>query len=88
MRQMQGGLREPIQGGDQDPVELRVRDVTHEGRPTLGGYEILVRHPHIRGLPDTDECVSIEQRNFCPSTAAHNSAPLLEVGTDATRFER
>jgi len=73
------------------PVELRVGDVVcilHEGRPTFGDYEILVRHGHIWGLPGTDECLSIEWLKVCPSTAAHNSAQLMEAGEDVARLER
>jgi hypothetical protein len=40
------------------------------------------------GIPGTDECVSIERLGICPSTAAHNSAQLMEAETDATRLER
>ena len=63
------------------PVELRVGDVLrilHEGRPTINDYEVLVRHGPHWGMPGTDECVSIERRKICPSTAAHNSAQLME----------
>ena len=73
------------------PVELRVGDVLHilhEGRPTMGDYEILVRHGRIWGMPGTDECVSIERLKICPSTAAHNSAQLMEAEEDGTRLER
>ena len=73
------------------PVELRVGDVlriTHQGRPTMGDYEILVRHGHIWAIPGTDECASIERLGICPSTAAHNSAQLMEAETDASRLER
>jgi hypothetical protein len=63
------------------PVELRVGDVLRilqAGRPTVGDYEILVRHGPISDIPGTDECVSIERLGICPSTAAHNSAQLME----------
>jgi hypothetical protein len=73
------------------PVQLRVGDVTriiHVGRSTIGVYEILVRHGFISGMPGTDECVSIERLGICPSTAAHNSAQLMEEETDDTRLER
>jgi hypothetical protein len=73
------------------PVELRVGDVTrilHEGRPTIGDYAVLVRNGRLWGIPGTDECVSIERRKICPSTAAHNSAQLMKEETDATRLER
>ena len=71
------------------PVDLQVGDVTrilHEGRPTMGEYEILVRHGHIWGIPGTDECVSIERLKLCPRTAAYNSAQLMETEEDGTRF--
>jgi hypothetical protein len=64
------------------PVELRVGDglhIIHAGRPTVGDYEILVRHGHIWGIPGRGECVSIERLGICPSTAAHNSAQLMEA---------
>ena len=73
------------------PVELRVDDVLHilhEGRPTMGDYEILVQHGRIWGIPGTDECVSIERRKVCPKRAAHNSAQLMETEEDATRLDR
>ena len=73
------------------PVELRVGDVLrilHEGRPTIGDYEVLVRHGHLWGIPGTDECVSIERGKTCPSTATHNSAQLMEEETDSTRLGR
>jgi hypothetical protein len=73
------------------PVELRVGDVLHilhEGLPTIGDYEILVRHGHIWGIPGTDECVSIERLKVCPSTAAHHSAQLMETEEHATRLDR
>src|SRR5262245_13917739 len=63
------------------PVELRVGNVTrilHLGRPTIGDYEILVRHGFIAGMPGTAESVSIELRRVCPDTAAHTSAQLME----------
>jgi hypothetical protein len=72
------------------PVELQVGAETcilHSGRPTIGDYEILVRHGFISGMPGTNECVSIERRKVCPSTAAHNSAQI-EAEPDATRFDR
>ena len=83
--------RDPEYDMRNHPVELRVGDVLHilhEGRPTIGDYEILVRHGHIRGMPGTDECVSIERLKICPSTAAHNSAQLMETEEDGTRLER
>jgi hypothetical protein len=73
------------------PVEIRVGGITrilHEGRPTIGDYEILVCHGHIWGIPGTDECVSLERRKSCRSTAAHNSAPLMDKETDDTRLDR
>jgi hypothetical protein len=62
------------------PVELRIGNVTRiidGGRPTIGPYEILVRHGFITGLPGTDACVSIERIRVCPDTAAHHSAELM-----------
>ena len=73
------------------PVELQIGDVTrilHEGRPTIGDYDILVQHGHIWGDPGMDECVSIERRKVCPKTAAHNSAQSMEAEEDATRLDR
>ena len=72
------------------PVELRVGDMTRilqQGRPTIGEYEILVRHGPIGGIPGIDECVSIERRQVCPSTAAHNSAQLMEAKGEVMQFE-
>jgi hypothetical protein len=62
------------------PVELRIGNVTRIidfGRPTIGPYEILVRHGFLRGMPGTDVCVSIERVRVCPDTAAHHSAELI-----------
>ena len=88
-RQMKGTLRDTT--FETNPAELRVGDVTrilHEGRPTIGDYEILVQHGRIWGIPGTDECVSIERRMVCPKRAAHNSAQLMETEEDATRLDR
>jgi hypothetical protein len=63
------------------PIELTIGGVTrilHGGRPTMGPYEVFMRHGFLRGIPGTDESVSIERRRVCPDTAAHTSAQLLE----------
>lgn len=63
------------------PIELTIAGVTrilHGGRPTMGPYEVFVRHGFLPGVPGTDESVSIERRRVCPDTAAHTSAQLLE----------
>jgi hypothetical protein len=46
-------------------IELSVGGVTrilHGGRPTLGPYEVFVRHGFLRGMPGTDESLSIERQ--------------------------
>jgi hypothetical protein len=63
------------------PVEVRIGGVTRlleSGRPTMGEYDVLVRHGFLFGMPGTNECVSIERRKVCPDTAAHTSAQLME----------
>ena len=82
--------RDPEYRMGNQPVELCVGDVRrilHGGRPTIGGFEILVRHGFLRGLPGTNECISIERLKMCPSTAAHNSAQLMEEGDDGPRLD-
>ena len=74
-------VRDPEYEMKDHPVELRVGNVTrilHVGRPTIGDYEVLVRHGFIAGMPGTNESVSIELRRVCPDTAAHTSAQLME----------
>lgn len=76
-------MRDPGYHMSDSPVELRVGAVTrivHGGRPTIGDYEILVRHGFLWGIPGTDESVSIERRRACPDTAAHHTAELLRNG--------
>ena len=63
------------------PIEVSVAGKTrilHSGRPTIGPYEIFVRHGFLWGMPGTAECASIERRGACPDTAAHTSAQLLD----------
>jgi len=63
------------------PVELSVGGVTkilNSGRPTIGSYEIHVRHGFLWGEPGTDESVSIELKRVCPARAALRSAQLIE----------
>jgi len=73
--------RDPQYRTRESPIELSVAGVTrilHGGRPTLGPYEVFVRHGFLRGIPGTDESLSIERRGVCPDTAAHTTAQLLD----------
>lgn len=63
------------------PIEISIAGknrILHGGRPTIGPYEIFVRHGFVSGIPGTAESASIERRGVCPDTAAHTSAQLLE----------
>ena len=65
------------------PIELTIQGETrilHLGRPQMGPYEVFMRHGFLRGIPGTDECISIERRGVCPDTAAHTTAQLLSEG--------
>jgi len=67
------------------PVELTIQGETrilHIGRPQIGPYEVFMRHGFLRGLPGTNECVSIERRGVCPDTCAHTTAQLLTEGVE------
>jgi hypothetical protein len=62
------------------PIELSIAGDTrimHSGRPTMGRYDVLIRHGFIMGMPGTDACVSIERRGVCPDTAAHTTAQVV-----------
>jgi hypothetical protein len=74
-------VRDPEYEMPEYPIELRVgvvNRIIHSGRPTIGDYEIQVRHGFLLGIPGTNESVSIELRRVCPDTAAHTTAQLLE----------
>jgi hypothetical protein len=63
------------------PVELTLAGETrilHRGRPTMGPFDVFIRHAYEPGLPGTNECISIERRGVCSDTAAHRSAQLLD----------
>lgn len=62
------------------PVELRSgcdRRITYRGRFKLGDYDVWVRHGPYRGLPGTDESVSVAKIGGCSSCAANASLELL-----------
>ena len=68
------------------PIELSLAGETHitdGGRPTIGPYDVFIRHGFLRGMPGIDVCLSIERNGVCSDTAAHTSAQLLdEEGID------
>ena len=72
--------RDPQYHPHEHPIELSIGSeirILHRGRPTIGPYDVLIRHGFVRGMPGTDACVSIERRGVCPETAAHTTAQLL-----------
>jgi len=72
--------RDPEYVFGRPPLEVRIGNVTRildGGRPTIGPYELFVRHGFIMGFPGTDACASIERIRVCPDTAAHHSAELI-----------
>jgi hypothetical protein len=74
--------RDPNYTMPECPLEITVSGSTRilsAGRPTIGEYEVFVRHGFIVGTPGTDECVSISRRGVCPDTAAHTSAQLIDA---------
>jgi len=68
------------------PIEIGLAGetrITDGGRPTIGPYDVFIRHGFLRGMPGTDVCASIERKGVCSDTAAHTSAQLLdEEGLD------
>jgi hypothetical protein len=75
--------RDPQYHLQDQPIELTIQGETrilHIGRPQMGPYEVFMRHGFMRGIPGTDESVSIERRGVCPDTAAHTTAQLLAEG--------
>ena len=78
--------RDPRYRMREHPIEISLAGetrITDGGRPTIGPYDVFIRHGFLSGSPGTDVCLSIERKGACSDTAAHTSAQLLdEEGID------
>jgi hypothetical protein len=68
------------------PLELTVGQsvaILFRGRRKMGGYGVYMEHGHLKGLPDTDECLAIYREGLCSDVDASTSAQFL---ADASSF--